>query len=137
MKLEMSRRTELALKALRSLVREKTPTKGPILAEALDTTASYLPHVLRPLVARGWVDSDRGPTGGYRLASNPEDISLLELIEAIEGPIDSNRCVLRGSPCPPRDLCALHEPWQRARKALMEELRDTTISDVISRMEAA
>ena len=137
MKLEMSRRTELALTALRTLVEEGSPVKGAVLADGMGTTASYLPHVMRPLVAGGWVESDRGPTGGYRIASDPGDISLLELIEGIEGPIDSNRCVLRGSPCPPRDLCALHEPWQRARKALIEELRDTTIADVITRMEAA
>lgn len=137
MKLEMSRRTELALRALRTLVGEREPMKGAILADVLGTTAPYLPHVMRPLVGHGWVGSDRGPTGGYRIASDPERISLLELIEAIEGPIDSNRCVLRGSPCPPRDLCALHEPWQRARKALIEELRETSISEVIARMEAA
>lgn len=131
MKLEMSRKTELALAALRQLVRKKGPQKGADLAVALDTTRHYLPQVLRPLVSLGWVESDRGPTGGYRLVAAPDSVTLYALIEAIEGPMDEGKCVLRGKPCPTVDLCPLHEPWLRAREALFAELRNTTLADVL------
>jgi Rrf2 family protein len=137
MKLEISRKTELALAAIRELRRHESPLKGADLAELLDTTATYLPHVLRPLVRRGWVESDRGPTGGYRLNAEPSQITLFELIEIIEGPMDEGRCVLRGKPCPSVDLCVLHEPWLRAREALFDELRRTTLADVPRGEEAA
>lgn len=136
MKLEISQRTELALSAIRELRRHDTALKGADLAALLDTTSTYLPHVLRPLVRRGWVESDRGPTGGYRLSENPSRITLFELIEVIEGPMEEGRCVLRGKPCPTLDLCALHEPWLRARRALFAELRQTTLADVMPREKA-
>lgn len=137
MKLEISRKTELALAAIRELRRHETPLKGAELAEVLDTTATYLPHILRPLVRQGWVESDRGPTGGYRLSVDPFTISLFEFIEVVDGPLDEGQCVLRGKPCPSLDLCVLHEPWQRAREALFSELRNTTLADVPLDEEAA
>lgn len=137
MKLEISRKTELALAAIRELRRHESPLKGADLAASLDTTATYIPHVLRPLVQRDWIESDRGPTGGYRLAVDPDEITLFDLIEAIEGPLDEGRCVLRGKPCPSLDLCVLHEPWLRAREALFDELRKTTLADVPLGEEAA
>jgi Rrf2 family protein len=137
MKLEISRKTELALNAIRELRRHESPLKGADLAALLDTTATYIPHVVRPLVQRGWIESDRGPTGGYRLVVDPADITVFDLIEAIEGPVDEGRCVLRGKPCPSIDLCVLHEPWQRAREALFAELRQTTLADVAPDEEAA
>lgn len=130
MKLEMSRKTELALAAIQELHRRSAPLKGAELAALLGTTPHYLPHVVRSLVHRGWVESGRGPTGGYRLRAEPADITLFDVIEAVEGPTEENRCVLRGKPCPPSDLCALHEPWLRAREALFTELRRTTIADI-------
>jgi len=137
MKLEISRKTELALAAIQELRRHETSLKGADLATLLDTTATYIPHVLRPLVQRGWVASDRGPTGGYRLSEEPSNITLLDLIEVIEGPLDEGLCVLRGKPCPSVDLCVLHEPWLRAREALFAELRQTTLADVPLGEEAA
>jgi len=130
MKLEISGRTELALSAIRVLRRHENPLKGADLAERLGTTPTYLPHVLRPLVRRGWIESGRGPTGGYRLTEELSNITLFEFIEVIEGSMEEGRCVLRGKPCPSVDLCVLHEPWLRARHALFDELRQTTLADV-------
>ena len=137
MKLEISRKTELALAAVRELRRHQSPLKGADLAEALDTTATYLPHILRPLVRRGWVESERGPTGGYLLVEDPATITIFEFIEVVDGPLDEGRCVLLGKPCPSLDLCVLHEPWHRAREALFTELRKTTLADMPLDEEAA
>ena len=130
MKLEISQKTELALSALLALQGYDSPLKGAELAEQLGTTASYLPHVMRPLVRIGWVESDRGPTGGYRLVVQPSAITLFDLIEAVEGPIDDGRCVLRGSPCTEAQPCALHVPWQDARNAMTAQMQATPLDTI-------
>lgn len=97
------------------------------LAAAIDTTQTYLPQIMSPLVKMGWVDSKRGPTGGYVLATDPMTISVLDLIEAVEGETDTDTCVLRGGPCGGLDQCAIHEPWKAARTALLKELASVPV----------
>jgi Rrf2 family protein len=59
---------------------------GSELAETLDTTHQYLPQVMSPLVRRRWVSSSRGPRGGYQLEVGLDAITVLDLIEVVEGP---------------------------------------------------
>lgn len=127
MRLEITRKTDLALQALRVLAETKNPVKGKDLADRIGTTAPFIPHVMKPLVDVGWVGSDRGPTGGYRLSADLERTSVLSLIEAMEGPTADGTCVLHGAPCPATDHCALHDAWTRASTALLKELSSTHI----------
>ncbi len=131
MRLELTRRTDLALRAIHTLSAsgrcEGGRCKATALAEAIDATVQFVPQVMGPLVRRGWVDSGPGPTGGYRLVVDPNDISLLDLIEAIEGPTEVDRCVLDGATCSGADPCALHDAWVEARNALLERLAATPV----------
>ena len=68
--------------------------KAGALAEALATTPGFVPQVMGPLVKRGWVRSDPGPLGGYALVSSLEALSVLDVVEAIDGPTDEGRCVV-------------------------------------------
>jgi Rrf2 family protein len=129
MRLELTRKTELALKAMKSL--GENLTSGQELAQWLGVSTHYLPQVMKPLVEAGWVDSTPGKGGGYRRNASLSSVSTLQLIEAIEGPTDTGRCVLRGGPCPDDEVCALHLPWSRARTALMAELGRTSLAEVI------
>lgn len=120
MKLELLPRTDLAVQAIRRLATCRRCTSAE-LADHLGTTPGYLTQVLRPLVEVGMLNSTRGPTGGYEL--NPVwDPTFLEVIEAIEGPTDSGRCVLKDSRCDASQPCALHDAWTAARTALLAEL---------------
>ena len=101
--------------ALRALGETTERVKGPDLAERVGTTAGFVSQVLTPLVREGWVQSDPGPTGGYSLTVELQDVSVLDVIEAVEGPTDSGRCVLLDRPCEESGNCALHVPWTRAR----------------------
>jgi Rrf2 family protein len=121
MKLELLSRTDLAVRALRYLRGTGRRTSGEIAA-AIGSTVKFVPHVMGPLVASGWVDSARGPNGGYSLNDAAADASVLEVIEAVEGPTASGRCVLEGTPCPAEARCSLHDAWSSARSALVEEL---------------
>ncbi len=127
MKLSLDQRTDIALRAVQALHAHDDRVPARELAPELGTTTQYLPHVLRPLVRVGWVDSAPGPTGGYRLAVQPDEVSLLDLIEQMEGPTSPAPCVLRGGPCAAADHCALHEPWQAAREALLASLAATPL----------
>lgn len=132
MRLEITKKTDLAARALVLLAAHGVSgesLKGPQLADELGTSTTYLPQVMKPLVSRGWVVSNPGPTGGYRPTGHAESVSMLELIEAVEGTVDTSRCVLRSAPCPAVDACGLHNAWSRARTALIDELRRTPVVD--------
>ena len=127
MKLQLERRTELALRTLLLLDDSTGPSPAKDLAPQLGTSPQYLPHVMRPLVENGWVASNTGPGGGYTLATDLDSVSVLQLIEAMEGPTDSGVCVLKGGPCDSTVRCALHIPWTEARAALLTQLSETPI----------
>ncbi len=130
MRLEITRRSDLASRSVVVLARSGGRMKSAELAEALGTTAGFVPQILGPLVERGWVTSVPGPTGGYEAAAAPERLSVLDVIEAVEGPTVTGRCVLVDRPCADAGHCALHQPWGRARAGLLDELARTTLADL-------
>jgi Rrf2 family protein len=132
MRLEVTRRSDLAARALVLLGRTGARMKAGELAEALGTTAGFVPQVLSSLVAAGWVRSDPGPTGGYSLTSSLDDISILQVVESVEGPTDTGRCVLADRPCNASGPCALHHPWTAARNHLLDELAGTPVSSLLA-----
>ena len=131
MRLELTKRTDLAFRALTAIDSDAGHRlNGATLAEALDITTHYLPHVMAPLTRSGWIMSTSGPRGGYALVINLDDITLLELVEAVEGPIDTTGCLHLGPRHNTGHTCALHRPWTKARKALISELDDVTIGHI-------
>lgn len=114
---------------MRSLAESAGRMKGPALAEEVGSTSGFVSQVLNPLVRQGWVRSDPGPSGGYSLAVDLGSVSVLAVIEAIEGPTDSGRCVLADQPCSEAGTCALHVPWLRARSQLLQELDATPVAE--------
>lgn len=133
MRLEITRRTDLATRALLALARRGERTKAVVLADELGTTPGFLSHAMTPLVARGWVRSDPGPAGGYAITAPLADISVLDVIETIEGPTDTGRCVLEERLCGGGGPCALHQPWSAARGRLLDELGRTDLARLASR----
>jgi Rrf2 family protein len=69
-----------------------------------------------------------GPEGGYTLTREPDAITLLDVIEAAEGPLEGRRCAVSGAAC--TGSCVMHEHWSRARQALISELRGTTFASL-------
>jgi Rrf2 family iron-sulfur cluster assembly transcriptional regulator len=128
-RLEVTRKSDLAMRSLQMLGAAPERMKGPELAEAVGSTSGFLSQVLTPLVRSGWVRSDPGPAGGYSLIVDLANVSVLAVIEAIEGPTDAGRCVLADGPCNDERRCALHLPWQRARSELLAELANTSVAD--------
>src|SRR6478735_3472211 len=113
MRLEITRRADLATRAMLILATARARTKAADLAELLDTSAGFVAQAMTPLVANGWVRSDPGPSGGYTLIADLGDVSVLDVIEAVEGITDTARCVLEDRTCARGGHCALHVPWSR------------------------
>jgi Rrf2 family protein len=103
------------------------------LAHELATTPAFVAQVVGPLVRSGWVRSDPGPTGGYLSCVALDEVSVLEVIEAVDGPTDVGRCVVADRPCDPGLPCVLHAAWTGARRELMDVLRATPLADVAAR----
>ena len=120
MRLTLNRRTDLALLALRELANSDGPVSGSVLGERIGTSLLFLPQVMAPLIQAGWVRSDRGPGGGYRLTESASQARLMDVIEATEGPAETGRCVMRDAPCPGDPSCPIHGVWMQARQVLVE-----------------
>lgn len=130
MRLDITRKTDLATRAILALARFGTKTKASVLADAVGTTTGFLSQVMTPLVAKGWARSDPGPTGGYTCTVDLQTISILDVIEAIEGATDTTHCVLIDRDCSESSPCALHGPWSKARLQLLSDLRATPLGSI-------
>lgn len=131
MRLEITRRTDLATRALLHLAGKGERTKSTALAEAVGTSPGFLSQAMTPLVAAGWVRSDPGPMGGYTALADPATVTVLDVIEAVEGPTDTGKCVLEDRACASAGVCALHRPWSAARAQLLDELGSTPLSSLM------
>jgi Rrf2 family iron-sulfur cluster assembly transcriptional regulator len=109
------------------------------VAEEMRLPRAYTPQILNALAQAQLAEARAGQRGGYRLRRDPATISLLEVVEAAEGPLRPERCTLRDGPCRWDDVCALHPAWDQAVGALRRALGATTlavVSDVDARLEA-
>ena len=131
MKLVPTRRTDYAIRALIFLANaDELPVTAGVLGEAMDIPTGFLQQVLRELQQAGLVTSRPGPSGGFALALAPEEITVLRIVEALEGPLRTAECALRGGPCHWDDVCALHWVWSSARDALCDRLEEGTLARV-------
>jgi Rrf2 family transcriptional regulator, iron-sulfur cluster assembly transcription factor len=131
MELSLGRRADYAIRASLDLARhDGERRKARHIGEAMSVPLSYLPQILADLVRAGLVVSVAGPHGGYELARPPSEISLLDVVHATEGEVASTECVLRGGPCRWEGVCAVHVPWSRAQRALLDQLAATSLQEV-------
>ncbi len=131
MRLQLTKKTDQALRAALVLARAGGRVKGSALAEQVGTSAGWLPQIVQPLVGQGWVSSTTGPNGGYMLEVELGHLDVLRLIEAVEGSTDTGRCVLEDRTCGSTpEPCALHEPWLRARTSLTRELESMSLAEL-------
>lgn len=133
MQASLGRKGDYSVRAILDLARQNGERrKAREIAGEMDIPHRYLTQILANLVQHGLLTAVAGPTGGYLLARPAEDITLLEVVEAAEGPIKLEQCVLRGGPCTWEDSCPVHIPWARAQSALAAQLAATTFADLAS-----
>ena len=134
MKLELTRRGSYAIRVAVSLARidDGTLTSSARIAAAMGIPPRFLPQVMGDLVRAGIVEGVVGRAGGYRLARPPEQIDLLEVIEAAEGDARRRYCVLKGVECgSQRSGCEVHGVFAAAQAAILSHLAGTTLREVL------
>ena len=97
------------------------------LAASVDCPEQFLSKVLQSLNKAGLVISHRGNTGGFELPPGRRHSSVLEIIEAVEGPIRLNVCLDARGECDQAAFCVVYPVWKEAQKALTAVLREATI----------
>lgn len=91
---------------------------------------AYFTKVVQALVRAGFVRTLRGARGGIQLAKDPAHITLRQVIEAIEGPVRLNRCLLVPGECALERTCAAHPVWEHLQDVLMREMDAVTVSQM-------
>ena len=111
-------------------------TEMPLLQarEISEQTSIALPTVsklLKKLTKNKLLLSERGTTGGYKLAQSPKEITVAYLIEALEGRIALTQCNLGHNHCPTESLCAIRTPWLHINDVITKALTSVKLSDLI------
>lgn len=104
--------------------------KAREISEEMSIPRRYVSQILADLVQNDLLTAMAGPTGGYCLARPAADISLLDIVEASEGAIALDQCVLQGGPCTWVDSCPIHIPWARAQQAMADHLATISVADL-------
>lgn len=131
--MDISRKTDYALRILSMLV-----DKGDELlsvrtaAEEVDVPYSFARSIQHGLVQAGVIESLRGVHGGMRLKADPKDITLLEVVEAVQGTLVMNDCTAPDGSCPRMESCCYHPIWAGAQALLGSYLGSITLDDVVN-----
>jgi len=108
----------------------RTPTNK--IAAKQKIPSSFLAKIISQLSIAGVVHTSRGAKGGVALSRPAREISLLDVVEAIDGPITLNECVIDASVCPFGDTCKVHEVWCKAHADLINKLSTTNFQTLAS-----
>ncbi len=102
------------------------------LAERAGLEATTVAKVLKPLAQAGLVQAFRGVNGGYRLARAPSEISLVEIVEAIEGPLAMTECSIHDGHCEIEHSCSARANWRRINDVVADVLRKVSLADMLA-----
>lgn len=130
--LKLTKKADYGLIALRHLAvrAERRSASAKEIADQYGIPLPLLAKILQRLVKSGVVKSLAGTNGGYKLAREPRDISALEVIRAIDGPIILTSCFTSHGECDQSERCTVREPLKRIHEGIIELLATTSIADI-------
>jgi Rrf2 family cysteine metabolism transcriptional repressor len=133
--MKLSTRTRYGMRALVDLALNTTgqPIQLKDIAERQKISLPYLEHLIIPLISAGLVKSIRGARGGIKLAKEPLQIRLNEVMRILEGPLAPVDCLRDNKSCPRSGLCATQDVWDEMSKAMERVLESTTLQDLVER----
>lgn len=128
----LTRKGEYAIRGMVYLARQ-TPGRLILIGEIADAVCvprSFLAKIFQNFTRLGMVRSSRGAGGGFTLGRLAERITLREVIEAVEGPICPNRCVLESGACERSGTCAVHPVWRKVQEQVQQILDSVTLAEL-------
>lgn len=136
--MQITRQADYAVRAVMHLARHNdTRTATSAIAEEQKIPPSFLAKIISQLSIAGLLHTSRGARGGVTLARDPKEITLLEVIEAIDGPIQLNECVGDSGACHFDYDCPLRPVWCDAQEQLVARLRGTNFADMVAPPQAS
>ena len=131
---QISRRMDYAVRIMIELGLQ--PTGGFLSARRVSAKTAvpkaFLHKITADLVRAKLLVTQTGPSGGLALQKPSSQINLLDVVEAIEGPVCLNVCLLRPHECNRDSFCPGHEVWGRLQMMVVAELRNTILADLVS-----
>ena len=128
--MRLSTRSRYASRVLGELVRrggENAPVMMRKLAESQDVSKRYLDNIFATLRLAGLIRTTRGAAGGYMLARPAAEITVLDIVEALDGDLYLVECVGEGFNCSRKGKCSTHVVWKDASAALQDALRKVNL----------
>ena len=131
----ITRATEYAIRTVIFLAQQ--PQDEIVLKKDIcrtqDVTPAFLTKILQPLIKVGIVNSQRGVGGGFLLAKDPTKITLLDILQAEEGPLRLNHCLVEEDVCLRENHCSAHEIWAEAQGKMIEVLKGYSVEELVRR----
>lgn len=113
-----------------------TRTNRAELAVACEIPEPFVGKILQSLARAGLISSHRGVNGGFALAKAPGDVSILNVVEAVEGPTMLNICIKPGGGCVRQSWCPAHPVWVEAQQAMTEVLGRASLASLTNSNQA-
>jgi Rrf2 family protein len=131
--MELTRKGEYAIRGIVYLA-SQSPGKVVLISEiaqATEVPKSFLSKIFQDFARIGLVHSFRGTGGGFSLARPASRITLREVVEAVEGPIVPNRCLLGKGVCARDDTCSVHPVWRKVQNEVLSILDGITLEELV------
>jgi Rrf2 family protein len=132
--MNITAKSKYAVRALVELARRSTGAPVPLLtlAEAQAISPQFLEQLFSTLRRAGILQSQRGVYGGFRFARPPEHVTVLEVVEALDGPIEPAVCTTSEA-CERRAVCSVSDVWMQAKCAVESVLGGVSIKELADR----
>lgn len=128
--MKLSNTSTYALRILSFMAREpEVLYSAKFLVEQLNISDKYLRRLMTQLTKSGFIKSAQGRVGGYSFAKAPNQITLADIIESVEGMQKYTGCVLGFDACSDENPCVMHSSWVVIREELIEVLTKKTLAD--------
>ena len=130
--LQLTMSGEYAIRAMLHLAGEDSNKNVQIqdISKKWDIPENFLRKIIPQLAKASLVMSIRGSGGGIKLAKSPNNITALDVIEAVEGKIFLNKCLFSADICDRSDWCSMHEVWEEAQQSLKNVLNSKSIAQL-------
>lgn len=131
--MDISRKTDYALRLLSMLAGDPDGLLSVrSAAEQVDVPYSFARSIQHGLVQAGIIESLRGVCGGMRLKVDPKEVTILQIVEAVQGPLVMNDCTAADGMCGRMEGCCYHPIWMGAQELLRSYLGSVTLDDVVN-----
>ncbi|MEK6777427.1 MAG: Rrf2 family transcriptional regulator [bacterium] len=132
--MQVTRETDYAIRCILFLSQKlKQNISAAAFSKELKISQAFISKIIQKLVKAGLLQSVRGVGGGVQLKKSPGDISLFDIVDAIQGPLGVNICVVDKKSCDRSSSCAVHPAWMEIQAMIERKLKSYSIKKLMER----